>query len=60
MKKFFGALLVAVSLAGISGVQACGGMTQTESTVWTTEEGTTDVEIDESIMSQLYSIIVIC
>ncbi|MDC3378936.1 hypothetical protein OAX78_01475 [Planctomycetota bacterium] len=59
MKKFFGALLVAVCISGVSGVMACGGMTQIDPPTMQLETGPQDDAID-SIMDEIESVLVIC
>ena len=60
MKKFFGALLVAVSISGISGVMACGGMTQIDPPTMRIQTGAQNDAGPESILNEIESVLVIC
>jgi len=59
MKKLFAALLVAVSLTGVTGVFACGGMTQIDPPSLQLDAGPADTTVD-SVADRLQSIVVLC
>ena len=59
MKNLFTALLVAVSISGVSGVLACGGMTQIDPPSLQLDAGPADTTVD-SVADDLQKIVVLC